>query len=69
MFDRLGLAVRDLARSRAHGDRFHGAAFTLGGRENGAPGPRPRDTQTCHGAFVLDPDGHDFEAVSYTREP
>ncbi len=43
------------------------AAIAAGGRENGAPGPRPHYHQEYYGAFVLDPDGHNIEAVC--REP
>jgi catechol 2,3-dioxygenase-like lactoylglutathione lyase family enzyme len=42
---------------------FHTAALAAGGRENGAPGPRPHYGEGYYGAFVLDPDGHNVEAV------
>ena len=35
----------------------------LGGVDNGAPGPRPRYHPGYYAAFVLDPDGHNVEAV------
>jgi len=44
-------------------DEFHAAALSAGGRENGAPGVRPQYSQRYYGAFVLDPDGHNVEAV------
>jgi predicted lactoylglutathione lyase len=44
-------------------DGFHAAALSAGGRENGAPGPRPEYSDEYYGAFVLDPDGHNVEAV------
>ncbi|HST33386.1 MAG TPA: VOC family protein [Solirubrobacteraceae bacterium] len=42
---------------------FHSAALAAGGRENGPPGPRPHYGEGYYGAFVLDPDGHNVEAV------
>jgi catechol 2,3-dioxygenase-like lactoylglutathione lyase family enzyme len=42
---------------------FHAAALAAGGRDNGAPGPRPQYGEGYYGAFVLDPDGHNVEAV------
>jgi catechol 2,3-dioxygenase-like lactoylglutathione lyase family enzyme len=51
------------ARSR---DAFHAAALAAGGRDYGAPGLRERYHPHYYGAFVLDPDGHDIEAVIHT---
>ena len=45
-------------------DHFHAAALASGGRDNGAPGPRPYHPR-YYGAFVLDPDGHNIEAVCH----
>jgi catechol 2,3-dioxygenase-like lactoylglutathione lyase family enzyme len=42
---------------------FHAAAVTRGGRSIGEPGPRPEYHSGYHGAFVLDPDGNNVEAV------
>jgi catechol 2,3-dioxygenase-like lactoylglutathione lyase family enzyme len=42
---------------------FHAAALAAGGREHGPPGPRPHYGEGYYGAFVLDPDGHNIEAV------
>jgi catechol 2,3-dioxygenase-like lactoylglutathione lyase family enzyme len=44
-------------------DAFYQAALAAGGRDNGAPGPRPHYHANYYGAFVLDPDGHNVEAV------
>ena len=44
-------------------DAFHAAALAAGGRDNGAPGARPEYSRGYYGAFVLDPDGHNIEAV------
>ena len=43
-------------------DAFHAAALAAGGRDNGAPGDRPYGGH-YYAAFVLDPDGHNIEAV------
>lgn len=50
------------ARDRATVDRFHPAAITAGGTDNGAPGERPYHPG-YYGAFVLDPDGSNIEVV------
>ena len=50
------------ARDRAMVDAFHRAALAHGGRDNGAPGPRPYHPG-YYAAFVLDPDGNNLEAV------
>jgi catechol 2,3-dioxygenase-like lactoylglutathione lyase family enzyme len=46
-------------------DAFHRAALAAGGRDNGAPGLRPEYHPNYYGAFVLDPDGHNIEAVCH----
>lgn len=53
------------ADTRAAVDAFHKAALAAGGRDNGAPGPRPHYHANYYGAFVLDPDGHNIEAVCH----
>jgi len=49
---------------RATVDAFHAAALTAGGRDNGEPGPREYHPN-YYGAFVLDPDGNNVEAVCH----
>ncbi len=51
------------ARSRAEVDAFYEAALAAGGRDNGKPGVRSEYHDNYYGAFVLDPDGHNVEAV------
>jgi catechol 2,3-dioxygenase-like lactoylglutathione lyase family enzyme len=51
------------AESRAQVDDFYKAALAAGGRDNGAPGLRPHYHPNYYGAFVLDADGHNVEAV------
>ena len=50
-------------------DAFHEAALAAGGIDNGPPGPRPHYHPDYYGAFVLDPDGQNFEAVCHTPQP
>jgi catechol 2,3-dioxygenase-like lactoylglutathione lyase family enzyme len=47
---------------------FYDAALAAGGRDNGAPGLRPHYHENYYGAFVLDPDGHNIEAVTHLPE-
>jgi len=56
------------ANSRAAVDAFYEAAIAAGGRDNGAPGPRPHYHANYYGAFVFDPDGHNLEAVCHLPE-
>ena len=46
-------------------DAFYAAALQAGGTDNGAPGPRPEYHEAYYGAFVLDPDGNNVEAVCH----
>jgi catechol 2,3-dioxygenase-like lactoylglutathione lyase family enzyme len=59
----LHLAFR--APDQAAVARFHAAALAAGGRDNGAPGIRAHYHPDYYGAFVLDPDGHNIEAVCH----
>ena len=54
------------ARDRATVDAFYRAALAAGGKDNGAPGLRPHYHPNYYGAFVLDPDGHNIEAVCHS---
>ena len=60
---RTGAHIAFAAKDRATVDAFYAAALSAGGRDNGAPGLRPRYHANYYGAFVLDPDGHNIEAV------
>jgi catechol 2,3-dioxygenase-like lactoylglutathione lyase family enzyme len=46
---------------------FHRVATAAGYRDNGAPGERPQYHPGYFGAFVLDPDGTNVEAVNHNR--
>jgi catechol 2,3-dioxygenase-like lactoylglutathione lyase family enzyme len=50
------------ARDEAQVKAFYEAALAHGGKDNGAPGPRPYHPG-YYAAFVLDPDGNNIEAV------
>ena len=54
------------AASREVVDLFHRAALAAGGRDNGPPGLRPQYHPGYYGAFVLDPDGCNIEAVHHS---
>lgn len=51
------------APSIAAVEAFHVSALQAGARDNGAPGLRPEYHVTYFAAFVIDPDGHNLEAV------
>ena len=61
---RVHIAFR--AASHAQVDAFYKTAIAAGGKDNGPPGPRPHYHAHYYGAFVLDPDGHNVEAVCHT---
>ncbi len=54
--------------NRALVDAFYQAAIAAGGRDNGGPGLRQHYHPNYYGAFVLDPDGHNIEAVCHESE-
>ena len=60
-----GTHVAFAVGSRAEVDAFHRAAIAAGGRDNGAPGLRPEYHPHYYGAFALDPDGNNIEAVCH----
>ena len=58
-----GFHLAFAAPSRDAVDAFHAAALRCGGRDDGAPGLRPRYGPGYYAAFVIDPDGYRVEAV------
>lgn len=56
------------AGSRAQVDAFYAAAMAAGGRDNGPPGLRPDYHPHYYGAFVIDPEGNNIEAVCHRPE-
>lgn len=53
------------ATSRAQVDAFYHAAIAAGGKDYGAPGLRPHYHPNYYGAFVIDPEGNNIEAVCH----
>jgi catechol 2,3-dioxygenase-like lactoylglutathione lyase family enzyme len=53
------------AKGRADVRAFYEAAIAAGGKDNGPPGVRAMYHPDYYGAFVLDPDGHNIEAVCH----
>lgn len=60
-----GTHVAFQARDQAAVRRFHGRGVEAGGRDNGAPGLRADYSADYYAAFLLDPDGHNVEAVCF----
>lgn len=60
---RIHVAFR--AETREIVEAFYAAALEIGGRDNGTPGLRSHYHPNYYGAFVLDPDGHNIEAVCH----
>jgi catechol 2,3-dioxygenase-like lactoylglutathione lyase family enzyme len=56
-------------RSRRTVEAFHRAALAAGGTDNGGPGLRRDYSPSYYAAFVLDPDGHNMEAVTFAKPP
>jgi catechol 2,3-dioxygenase-like lactoylglutathione lyase family enzyme len=63
---RLHLAFK--AETRHQVEAFHRAALEAGGKDNGAPGLRPRYHANYYAAFVIGPDGHNIEVVCHRPE-
>lgn len=61
--DRVHVAFR--TNSRALVREFYEAALAAGAKDNGPPGTRPHYHEHYYGAFVIDPDGHNIEAVCH----
>ena len=59
-----GVHVAFMAADHAAVEAFHAAALAAGGEDNGGPGERPQYHAGYYGAFVLDPDGNNIEAVN-----
>jgi catechol 2,3-dioxygenase-like lactoylglutathione lyase family enzyme len=60
-----GVHLAFTADDRKTVDAFYKAAMAAGGKDNGGPGLRPQYHPNYYGAFVLDPDGHNVEAVCH----
>jgi catechol 2,3-dioxygenase-like lactoylglutathione lyase family enzyme len=60
------VALRGPDRSTV--DAFHEAALAAGGKDNGPPGIRRVYHEYYYGAYVLDPEGNNIEAVTHAPE-
>jgi catechol 2,3-dioxygenase-like lactoylglutathione lyase family enzyme len=63
-----GVHLAFAAANRGEVRAFYTAAIAAGGTDNGRPGLRPHYHPNYYGAFVLDPDGHNVEAVCRNPE-
>ncbi len=63
-----GVHLAFASRDRRSVDAFHAAALKAGGKDNGAPGIRKDYHPHYYGAFVLDPEGNNIEAVCHDPE-
>ena len=63
-----GTHVAFTAEDWATVQQFHRAALVAGGQDNGPPGLRPHYHENYYGAFILDPDGHNIEAVCHRKQ-
>ena len=59
------LHVAFAADNRKQVDEFYEAAMASGGKDNGSPGIREQYHPNYYGAFVIDPDGNNIEAVCH----
>jgi len=64
-----GAHVAFIAPDAASVERWHAAATSNGGTDNGPPGVRPEYSGHYVAAFVLDPDGNNVEAVFHAPKP
>ncbi|OBZ92397.1 lactoylglutathione lyase [Pararhizobium polonicum] len=62
-----GTHVALIADTKAQVHRFHELALTLGGMDEGAPGPRTAYGPDYYAAYVRDPDGNKLQAVCYAE--
>jgi catechol 2,3-dioxygenase-like lactoylglutathione lyase family enzyme len=63
------LHIAFAAENREQVRAFHAAALAAGGTDNGAPGIREQYHKDYYGAFVIDPEGHNIEAVCHKPQP
>ncbi len=63
-----GVHLAFASRDRRSVDAFHAAALKAGGKDHGAPGIRMNYHPNYYGAFVLDPEGNNIEAVCHDPE-
>ena len=64
----LPMHIAFAAANRRQVDAFYRAALAAGATDNGPPGLRPHYHANYYAAFVIGPDGHNFEAVCHRPE-
>ena len=64
-----GIHFSFIASTKEAVQAFHAAALAAGGKDDGAPGPRPMYGPDYYGCFVHDPDGHKIEAELIVPPP
>ncbi|UBF24630.1 VOC family protein [Kovacikia minuta CCNUW1] len=64
----LPMHIAFAAENREQVRAFYAGALSAGGRDNGSPGIREIYHPNYYGAFVIDPDGHNVEAVCHKPE-
>jgi catechol 2,3-dioxygenase-like lactoylglutathione lyase family enzyme len=62
---RIGTHIAFVANSRQKVDEFYRTALKHGAKDNGSPGLRPQYHRCYYGAFVIDADGNNIEAVNH----
>lgn len=62
------LHIAFVAENRTQVDAFYRAALEVGAKDNGLPGLRRQYSGRYYAAFVIDPDGHNIEAVCHEAE-
>jgi catechol 2,3-dioxygenase-like lactoylglutathione lyase family enzyme len=60
------LHIAFVSKDRKRVDAFHVAALAAGAKDYGAPGLRPKYHKNYYGAFVIDSEGNNAEAVCHT---
>jgi len=63
-----GTHIAFSAKTKGAVNAFHAAALSAGGKDEGAPGPRPEYSPAYYGAFARDLDGNKIEAVFFAME-
>lgn len=64
-----GVHIAFTAQSRPAVEAFYHAAIDAGAKDNGAPGLRPHYHENYYGAFIIDADGNNIEAVCHAPAP
>lgn len=59
------LHVAFVAKDHKTVDAFYENGLKIGGKDNGAPGVRAHYHPNYYGAFIIDPDGYNIEAVCH----